>query len=276
VYFSNDALDKLQTGHSEVAGNYRRLLISYGEREYKNLRAKEYATHGFLRRLQTLVRCIDNVFELLPPDLAEPPTHRNPLDATINVQAFVFNVFVCIDNLVWIWVQEKPVEKEGGTPIPSGWVGLRKNNTFVRGSNSTWNTSSLIAVGGGAGSTTTLSDGFQEFLNKLDDWYDYLESFRHTLAHRIPLYIPPYTIPTDKEADHYELLAGKFDALKRRDREEYQRFEARRKALAAFTPIMTHSFEDKAKVINFHGQLLIDFFTIEELADKMLGELNRE
>jgi hypothetical protein len=43
----------------------------------------------------------------------------------INIQAFVFNVFGSIDNLAWIWVQEKSLAKEDGSAIPSAWVGLR-------------------------------------------------------------------------------------------------------------------------------------------------------
>jgi hypothetical protein len=109
----------------------------------------------------------------------------------------------------------------------------------------------------------------------LDKWFDNLKNFRDALAHRIPLYIVPCTIPKDKEAVYHQLVVSKFDALKRGDREEYQRLETERKALEAFVPWMTHSFEEKANLIDFHPTLLTDFITIEVLAQKMLQELDR-
>jgi hypothetical protein len=206
VYFSSDDLERLQTAHSAVDGKCQRLVSSYITRNYKDSQAREFATQGFSRRLRTLVRCIDNTFEILPPDLVEPPNVDKLFDAMINIQAFVFNVFGCIDNLAWIWV------REAGLPV-----------TDKR----------LVGLFGGKTKEVrkSLSNELQEYLTGQKNWFDHLKDFRDALARRIPLYIPPYTIPTDKEAHHYELEVGKFDALKRRDREEYRRLEADRKAL---------------------------------------------
>ncbi|MGC2224166.1 MAG: hypothetical protein WA624_18380 [Methylocella sp.] len=171
MYFSDKALEELRRSHTQVAWKCQRLVERYLTLNYKDSRAREYAVVGFSRRLKTLVRCIDNVFSVLPPDRADLPSIDELFDAMINIQAFVFNSFGSIDNLAWIWVQEQPVRKEDGSEIPNSWVGLSKNNTFVRGS---------------------LSTGFQEYVKGLDDWFDHLEEWRHALAHRIPLYIPPY------------------------------------------------------------------------------------
>ena len=250
MYFSNDFVEKLQRGHSEITGKCQQLVQSYITRDYRNAQAREFATQGFSRRLKTLVRAIDNVFEILPPDLVEPPPDDKLFDAMINIQAFVFNAFGRIDNLAWVWV------KEAELPITDNWsVGLFGEKTKkVR---------------------EHLSNEFKDYLTGLDDWFDNLKRFRDALAHRIPLYIPPYSIPKDKAAVHNQLMVSKFDALKRRDREEYQRLEMERKALAEFVPGMTHSFEEKANFIEFHPQLLHDFLTIEPLAQKMLQELDR-
>jgi hypothetical protein len=32
----------------------------------------------------------------------------------------------------------------------------------------------------------------RKYLNSMDRWFEYLENYRHALAHQIPLYIPPY------------------------------------------------------------------------------------
>lgn len=40
-----------------------------------------------------------------------------------------------------------------------------------------------------------------------------------------------------------------------------------------FQPMMTHSLMEAQGLVPFHGQLLSDFLTIEELGNKMLEEL---
>jgi hypothetical protein len=249
-YFSSKTLKELQDRHSELAGKCRQLIERYVSRDYKDPRAREYAMHGFSRRLEALVRCIDNVFRILPPDLAELPTREALLDATINLQSFVFNVFGSMDNLAWIWVQERGLTKANGSPIPNGSVGLSRKHTLV---------------------LSSFSTEFQKYLTGLNDWLDYLEGFRHALAHRVPLYIPPYVVPKDNEAAYQSLE----DCMKKADHGEYERLSAEQKALATFVPYMTHSFGEEAKPIVFHSQILIDFLTVEELAIKLFGELDR-
>lgn len=253
MYFSDKDLEELRRRHRQVAWKCQRIVESYLTRNYKYSRAREYAWHGFSRRLKMLVRCIDNVFRILPPDRAELPTNDELSDATINIQAFVFNVFGSIDNLAWIWVRETDLTKEDGSPVPNSWVGLSKNNTFVRGS---------------------LSTEFQEYLTELNDWFDHLDNFRHALAHRIPLYIPPYVVPKDKEAAHQQLGDRIAEAFRRSDFVEKERLESEQEALAIFIPRMTHSFEEESAFIEFHPQLLTDILTIEGLAENMLEELD--
>lgn len=228
--------------------------MSYVARHFVDAKAREYATQGFPRRLKILVRCIDKVFEILPPDRSEVPTRDELSDATINIQAFVLNVFGSIDNLAWIWVQEKRLTNEDGTPIPNSRVGLGAKNKLVRDS---------------------FSKEFQEYLKSLDVWFDAMGNFRHALAHRIPFYIPPYVVTTDKEAAYRELEDRMTDAIKRKDFAEYDRLSVDQMKLAVFRPWMQQSFEEKAKPIVFHAQVLADFNTIEELGRKMLEELNR-
>lgn len=250
--FSDEDLEKLRMGHLAVSGKRQRLVERYVVRTYKNSRAQEYAKHGFCRRLGTLARCVDRVFEILPPDRIDLPTSDELTDAAINIQAFVFNVFGSADNLAWIWVKEKSLAKDDGSKIPDVWVGLRKCNKFVRGS---------------------FSSGFQEYLTGLNDWFDYLENFRHALAHRIPLYVPPYVVANSRVAAFQEFEDQMTEASNRQDFAEYERLSVEQEALVGFQPSMTHSFEDEAKHVVFHAQMLADFNTIEELGQKILDEL---
>jgi hypothetical protein len=254
MYFSDQNLEKLNKTQTEVASKCELLVESYLNRDYKDSRAREFAKHGFSRRLKTLARRIDSVFRILPPDRTDLPSCEEIYDGMMNIQAFVFNAFGILDNLAWIWVQEKSVRNKDGSQIHKRKVGLGKKYKLVRSS---------------------LSTEFQKYLKGKDKWLDHLEDFRHALAHRIPLYIPPYIIPKDKKADYRQLDDRITEAGKRGDIAECDRLKAERDALCMFVPWVTHSFGESAPHIEFHTQLLTDFLAIEEVSQKMLEELDR-
>jgi hypothetical protein len=252
MYFSNEQLLQLEQGYEEIAGKHQNLFERYLTRQYNDPRAKEFAQHGFLRRIKTMARCIMNTFTLLPPERTALPSSEERHDAEINIQAFLFNTFAAADNLAWIWVSEKNVRKEDGGALPGGSVGLRKDR--VR---------------------TSFSAEFQEYLQTLDAWFGHLGNFRHALAHRIPLYIPPYVVHHKDEAAYRDLETQMAQALKRSDFAEHKRLSAKQEGLALFRPWMQHSFVEEARHVVFHPQLLADFNTIDELGKKMLEELDR-
>ena len=68
AYFSAEHIAKLRQAHQEVHEKFAELRQRYIIRNYKSERAREFATHGFGRRLGTLVRAIDQVYEILPPE----------------------------------------------------------------------------------------------------------------------------------------------------------------------------------------------------------------
>ena len=228
-------------------------MISYDRRRYRFPVSVEYAKHGFLRRLGTLLRCIENTFELLPPNRDDEPPERNVrIDATINIEAFVFNVFGAIDNLAWIWVSEIQLTKSDGSAIPNGWVGLGPKNEYVRKS---------------------LPQTLQIYLSSRDVWFQHLENFRHALAHRIPLYIPPYIVSPEREEEWRSLERAIDDAMLRGDAEAEAQLKESQNKLCRFRPWMIHSFSEGSRPVAFHAQLIADFKTLEELALKILPEL---
>lgn len=79
-----------------------------------------------------MARCIENVFDLIPPERGELPTADELSDATINIQSLIFNTYGAIDNLAWIWVSEKGQKRGDGTSIPDNQVGLGPKNTSAR------------------------------------------------------------------------------------------------------------------------------------------------
>ena len=241
-------------GHGEAHEKFADLRNRYCIRNYGHARAKEYASHGFGRRLGTLVRCIDNVFELLPPDREDIPSRDEVVDATVNIQAFVLNIFGCLDNLAWIWVCEKDIKDKDGNELSPKWIGLGKSNKEVRRS---------------------FLQPFRSYLDSLELWFTHIKDFRDALAHRIPLYIPPFIVAPDRRDEYERLCAAANDAARLRNFVEYDRLTAEQEALGRFRPWMTHSVFENASFVVFHSQLLADFNTIDEIGRKLLEELAR-
>jgi hypothetical protein len=252
MYFTEEVLKDLAREYENVPRKHAALMKAYLARAYREDRGREFAQHGFLRRVKSMARSITNVFTLLPPEKSDLPTSEERHDAEMNIQAFLFNTFAPTDNLAWIWVSEKNIRKPDGSELANREVGLRK-----------------------ARIRQSFSAGFQEYLQTLDPWFGHLEDFRHALAHRIPLYIPPYMVDPKNEKAYRELEAGMNAAALRYDFKERERLAAEQKKLTFFRPWMTHSFTENAKHVVFHAQLLADFNTIDELGHKMLEELAR-
>lgn len=228
------------------------LGVAYATRGYKTDRAREFATHGLLRRVDTLERCIYQVFDYLPPEMADIPKREPLQNAAIAVQAFVFNVFGCVDNLAWIWACESGVKNKKGDPLRQHEIGLGAKYESLRNS---------------------LSADFRALLESRKDWFGVIEGYRHALAHRIPLYIPPHSV-LDKNTEAYKALEAKInEAGLKGNRKERERLEAEQMKLAHFTPWIAHSFSERAPLLYLHPQLLTDFATIEEFAVQMLREL---
>ena len=160
----------------------------------------------------------------------------------------------CLDNLAWIWVYEKDVKKEDGNELDPKWVGLGKGNTQVRSS---------------------FSKEFVAYLDNHQEWFDHIKDFRDSLAHRIPLYIPPYIVTPETVDDYKRLEQASSEALQRADFKKYDRLQSEQKKFGRFRPWMTHSRNGRAPSIVFHLQLLADYLTIDEFGRTMLEQLGR-
>jgi hypothetical protein len=251
--FRADQLEQLTEEYSKVKEKYYQLLSQYTCLQFNNTGAYEYARHGFLRRIKTLQRCVQNIYTICPPDRVVKPSSDELDDIIINLQSFVFNIFGCIDNLAWIWVKEKQLKNKKGELLSGGYVGLmlEKKNQIVRES---------------------FSQDFQDYLNSAKGWYENLENIRHALAHRIPLYVPPFSL-NDEEAEKYKDLETKKNvALIQRDFEKAKRLSKEQDDLGIFIPLMTHSLEENAPRVVFHPQVLADWNTIIEFSGMFLKE----
>lgn len=223
-------------------------------RDYKHERSRALAAQGAARRLRTLIRCIEQVYTLVPPDAASP-SRGNIDDAAVWLQAFMINTYGVIDNYARLWVWEADIQ-HNGKPIKPMHIGLRPDNTIVRES---------------------LSEETQSYLANTDDWFGYLENYRHALAHRVPLYIPPKSMDDEEVREWRRLEAESVKALKTRDRDLYRQLHEKQSKLGAFQPWMMHSFgphENDGTPVRFHPQMICDLATVVEIGEMMLHEFD--
>lgn len=253
AFFSVDDLAQLKRDLESVAFKRNALQQQYLQLDFGNVRAKEFALNGYLRQLKTLSRCTERVFLLIPPDCDAPVDDDVRIDAEINIQCSIFNVFGAVDNLAWIWVHEKEVRQSNGSELPPAWVGLRATNSVVRES---------------------LPPNFRGYVVGLDDWFNAVDDYRHALAHRIPLYVPPFCVDPKHEGQFLDLDKRQKQALMHGDFSEHQRLKAEQGELQHFKPMMVHSFGEQTRPMVFHAQLLANFNTIEEMGRKFLEALD--
>lgn len=250
MYFTEEHLAQLAADLAALDEKYLEIYEGYLTRHYVSDRGREFGQQGFARRLQSLKRCIERLYEILPPELEDHPNSDVRHDAELIVQAFVFHIFGAADNLAWIWVCEKNVRRANGAELAESAVGIRKD--AVRRS---------------------FTARFRELLDQRAGWLEYLESFRHSLAHRIPLYIPPYIVTHANEAAYRELDNRMAQAAARGDFVERENLKAQQKELTSFRPWMQHSYVEEARPMVFHVQMLADFNTIHEMAVMLLEDL---
>jgi hypothetical protein len=248
-YFKRKQLTEIRDKLETIERRYNHLLLKYSHWQFENEHAREFAQHGFMRRVGTLRRCIENVFRLVPPGAVKVPSRPKLHDIQINIQAFIANVYGATDNLAWIWVHERGLASE----IPRKHVGFRANNTRVRAS---------------------LPREFQDYLKTLDPWMKYVIEYRDALAHRIPLYVPPGCVPKREVAAYNDLAGRMTEALYvKQNGLEYERLATEQEQLLVFQPMITHSIHETTGHYVFHVQLIADFLTIEEMGLRILTEL---
>jgi hypothetical protein len=248
--YTPDALARMTDEFFHVAPKYQHLSAEYLSFSTTHSASREYTLHGFIRRLGTLQRCIQNVFALYHPSRSDIPSRDTCVDLTINLQSFVFNVFGCLDNLARIWVIERNVTNSDGSPLRDNQIGfLRK---IVKAS---------------------YADEFRTYIDEIHQWFGHLENYRHALAHRIPLYIAPFVITPTNEAAFKTLETAKETALRQRNFALYDELDGQQTSLGKFVPAMTHSlFAEDRYIVYFHAQILADWNTIVEIADRFLHQ----
>ena len=243
----NDALVAL------AEGKYDALVAAYAGRRFENETAREFASQGFPRRLELMKQCILGSMEPFPPRISWVPSRFDILDAVIYLQAFVVNARGCTDNLAHVWVREKGLTGEDGAPLADPQVGFGPGNEAVLDS---------------------LSPEFAVYLRELGPWFEYLARFRHALEHHVPLYLPGSAVSEETLRTFEEMGERIGDAELRGDHDEADRLTREQSALVSFFPIVEQAFGEDAKKGVIQFQMMTDFETVVEIAQRLLLEFD--
>ncbi len=214
-------------------------------------RAREYAVHGFSRRMSYLRHAMERIFELLPLD-ADNPDRLTLNDTTLFLHAFVLNIHGALDNLAHMWVKERGLTKSNGNPFADNEIGLLRRNKVVRNSIR----------------EAEISD-FTDF----DKWLNYFQTYRDSLAHRIPLYIPPKLLNNSAVEEFRRIEKALSLAIQCRDFDEWGRLMKQQNALGRFEAWMVHSLDEGAVPMRFHAQMICDFATVVDWGQRLIAKL---
>lgn len=252
--YSDDDLERMHAAYDDWLEREDRVTIQLMTRRYTDPRTKEVVNHGFSRRIATLKHCIERVFETAPPQ-AEKLTSEESMDATSFIQCFYINVYGILDNIARIWSYEANLTGPDGRQLRDNQIGLSARSAVVRRS---------------------FSPSFAAYLDKTAEWQKYLENYRHALAHRIPLYIPPQTLNDEQISEAQNLQDKINDAYREKRYIDVSPLRARQVQLGKFEPLIMHSFSEGARPVRFHGQMINDFCTVIELSEKFIEELDAQ
>jgi hypothetical protein len=254
MVYSPDQIRQLAADYELWQGREDALTTALATHPFRLSSSRVMATHGVLRRLSTMLHCIQRTYEALPPHQAEP-SRMAMHDAEVYLQAFIINAYGVLDNLARIWCDETDLKGDKGKPLPDSYIGLGPDNVLVRAS---------------------FSKEFQKQLTASDSWFAYLENYRHALAHRIPLYIPPRTLSIDAQKEWHRLEEDMLIASREHRHDDYDRLSSEQKNLGVFQGLMQHSYggsERDGIPVQFHGQVICDLATVVEIGDGIVKEL---
>jgi hypothetical protein len=211
----------------------------------KNAKAKEFLFHGILRRINTIARCVDNIYSIFPVSRKKLLCSDQLNDIAINLHAFFINIFGLLDNMAWVVAHENQFAEKIGKRA----VGLysSKFQSYVGDAK------------------------FIKYLNsdRMRDWHNkYLKDYRDALSHQIPLYVPPKFLTPD-EIEQIQVIEQKIsEAIKNQNFDEVDKLRKKEDEMGQVASCFTHSLSrSNRKDMVLHVQVITDFGTIEQIVE---------
>jgi len=244
-YYTDEQASHLLDEHQAVLGELRDLMLQVilQSQGTDHPRVREYLAHGVARRIKVMHRAIQNLYSQFPPSTKRPLNEDVLSDVQINLQAFVMNLYGVFDNCAWAFVYKHSLE----TVIKRRQdIGLFNPKT-----------------------AQYLPQVIKEYLSSaiITQWCErYLKSYRDSLAHRIPLYIPPAEITTEEGERYNRLETEKVECIKTRQWARLEEVYSEQALIGVPSFAFLHSFfeDDSLTSVAIHPQILNDARTIVE------------
>lgn len=261
--YTDEEIQELINDVTWIKYPYNEVYNYFYFREYKN-DSKEYAIHDFCRRISILRRCVENIFEIYPPK-KEPKAARDMhADTCINLHAFIINVYGSLDNLAWILVKERDIrDKKTGKPLRPKDIGFPFDSTKYK---PIWE---------------SFSHQLQDYLSTKNEWFSYIEGFRHSLAHRVPLYVPE-ELTCSENTKQYEFFQIAQDALLEKDLRKNKEFLNKADAIGRNSLLMSNlpdvNMSDNNEDINkrrINPQIIKDIYDVLEISKKFIRMIDQ-
>ena len=248
MIYPPEQIDKIIQEKNKVLHRLNELQITLNYKLAPTLqskRAREYLLHGINRRLMVLHQTIKNVYEIFPLTREDHLSHMERINIEINLHAFTINIYGLLDNVAWVYVFENNLEKI----IQRGrhGVGLFSKNTIKH-----------------------FPDRIKQYLSSdsIQSWYsNYAKNYRDALVHRIPLYVPPYTIEPKNTQKYNDYDSKILELMSVGDFESINKLRKDQNSIGSICGLFVHSYfdHDAANPVMFHPQMLADSNTVIEI-----------
>lgn len=258
MYYDDGQIEEIETAKEQVLATLEGLCLSIARDiapSLNNSKANEYLLHGVCRRLRLLRRCIKNAFNIFPVDREAVLTEEERSDLEINLHAFVINVNGLQDNLAWVYLFEKELDAQVDNGAQG--VGLFKKQTQAH-----------------------LPADLQKYLGKetIMNWHkQYAKDYRDALAHRIPLYVPPFQV-TDVDMQKYQDIEREIhERIEAEDFDEVFDLDGKQEAIGKPSLVFAHATRDldSFSPMLLHPQLIVDGRTVIEITKLVMQHIPR-
>lgn len=198
--------------------------------QLSNKEAREHCIYGLGTRIQYIRRCVVHFCNIVPP---LPGIRRfsenDELDFNIFVHKFYSSIIACMDNLAWIYFNEKNIKDEKLTKDNTNLF----NSTFYR----------------------NLKEN-PKLVRKIKEnrkWFEHLREARDPEAHRVPPSIVfSFKAMGDKlPKKELDALLDSDDSRAKKTLFEYSNF-------GYYEPVFSHAILEKKESKFFYPQLVLD------------------
>lgn len=251
--YSPQQLLKLQNEHRAVSNDLQSLLLSgmTHAQSCGSEKARLYLTQGVGRRVAVLKKASEEIFRLFPPDRGETLPRDDLTAVQIYLHAFVINLSGVFDNWAWAFVHRHGLQERVGGPLN---VGMFKTAT-----------------------QDVLSKPLRDFLrsNEISGWHgNYLKTYRDTLAHRIPLYIPPASWTTEDSERYQKLETEKIQLIHAGEWVKLDQVWAEQDHIGKACPMFLHEVVagGDTRPMLLHPQVVCDGMTVVDFGKRFYAE----